>query len=62
MDVDEAAVRGYLDGKIARWLMPDAVVFVDSLPRNGVGKVMKALLREEYRTALSDTADTAAAE
>ena len=54
--VDEAAVRAYLDGKIAKWWMPDAVRFVGSLPRNGVGKVIKATLREEYRGILLDTA------
>lgn len=59
-DVDEAAVRAYLDGKIAKWWMPDAVVFVESLPRNGVGKVMKALLREEYRAILLDQAEASA--
>jgi fatty-acyl-CoA synthase len=58
--VDEAAVRAYLDGKIAKWWMPDAVVFVESLPRNGVGKVMKALLREEYRAILLDQAEASA--
>lgn len=51
-DVDEAAVRAFLDGKIARWWMPDAIRFVDSLPRNGVGKVMKAVLRQDYRAIL----------
>ena len=61
-DVDEAAVRAYLDGKIAKWWMPDAVVFVDGLPRNSVGKVMKAQLREEYRSILSTQADASAAE
>ncbi len=51
-DVDEAAVRSYLDGKIAKWWMPDAVRFVDSLPRNGVGKIVKAALRDQYRRIL----------
>ena len=51
-DVDEAAIRAYLDGKIAKWWMPDAVRFVDGLPRNGVGKVMKAVLRDEHRSVL----------
>ena len=60
--VNEAAIRTFLDGKIAKWWMPDAVRFVDSLPRNGVGKVMKAALREEYRGILLETPGTAAAE
>jgi acyl-CoA synthetase (AMP-forming)/AMP-acid ligase II len=61
-DVDEAAVRAYLDGRIAKWWMPDAVRFVESLPRNGVGKVVKATLREEFRGILLDNAGAEAAE
>ncbi len=49
-DLDEATVRAFLEGKIAKWWMPDAIRFVEGLPRNGVGKVMKAVLREEYAT------------
>ena len=51
-DVDAAAVRLFLAGKIAKWWMPNAVRFVDSLPRNGVGKVLKAALREQYQAVL----------
>jgi acyl-CoA synthetase (AMP-forming)/AMP-acid ligase II len=50
--VDESDVRTHLVARIARWWMPDAIVFLDALPRNGVGKVMKADLREKYRTIL----------
>ena len=50
--MDEAAVRAFLAGKIAKWWTPDAVNFVESLPRNGVGKVLKAALREEYQSVL----------
>lgn len=60
--VDAAAIRAYLDGKIARWWMPDAIRFVDGLPRNGVGKVIKAALREEYRHILLENPGTAAAQ
>ena len=49
---DEAAIRAYLEGKIARWWMPDAILMVESLPKNGVGKVMKATLRDRYRDIL----------
>jgi len=55
-DVDAAAVRAFLEGKIAKWWMPDAVTFVESLPRNGVGKVMKATLRAQFHNALREPA------
>ena len=51
--VDEASVRAHLDGQIAKWWTPEAVVFVDGLPRNGVGKVMKAELRAQYHDILT---------
>jgi acyl-CoA synthetase (AMP-forming)/AMP-acid ligase II len=44
--VDEAAIRGHLDGRIARYKQPLRVVFWDSLPKSGYGKVPKALVRQ----------------
>ena len=42
-------VRAHLDGRVARWWLPDGVVLVDSLPRTGVGKYQKNVLREKYK-------------
>ena len=42
------AVLAYLDGKIAKWWMPDDVAFVDELPHTATGKVSKKTLRERY--------------
>ncbi|WP_372571232.1 long-chain fatty acid--CoA ligase [Ruegeria jejuensis] len=38
----------FYDGKIAKWQMPDAVVFVEELPLGATGKVLKNKLREEF--------------
>jgi fatty-acyl-CoA synthase len=38
----------YLDGKIASWWMPDAVVFIDEMPIGGTGKLDKKRLRALY--------------
>ncbi|CAN7521323.1 long-chain-fatty-acid--CoA ligase [Phenylobacterium sp. LjRoot219] len=35
----------FLDGKIARWWMPDAVTFVDDIPLGATGKIDKKALR-----------------
>ncbi|MFN3937255.1 MAG: long-chain fatty acid--CoA ligase [Gemmobacter sp.] len=43
----------FYDGKVARWQVPDAVVFTDSLPRNATGKVLKTELRAAYSGVLS---------
>ncbi len=52
--VSEQEVLAYLDGKIAKWWMPDAVVFVEDLPHTATGKLLKTGLREEYKSYLLD--------
>ena len=37
----------FLDGKIARWWMPDDVLFVDTIPLGPTGKIDKKLLRQQ---------------
>jgi fatty-acyl-CoA synthase len=41
-------IRGFLEGKIARWWMPDDVLFVDEIPLGATGKIDKKRLRELY--------------
>ncbi len=48
-DVDEEGVLAYLDGKIAKWWMPDEVVFVDEIPHTATGKIQKMKLREQFK-------------
>jgi len=47
-DVGKDAVLAYLDGKIAKWWMPDDVVFVDSIPHSATGKIQKMELRKQF--------------
>ena len=42
-------VLAYLTGRIAKWWMPDDVVFVDELPHTATGKLLKTVLREQFR-------------
>jgi fatty-acyl-CoA synthase len=42
-------ILAFLSGKIAKWWMPDDVVFVDALPHTATGKLLKTRLRDEYR-------------
>jgi len=44
----EADVLKFCDGKLARFKLPKGVVFVEQIPRNPSGKVLKRLLREDY--------------
>jgi malonyl-CoA/methylmalonyl-CoA synthetase len=45
---DEAEVISALTGRLARFKQPKRVIFVADLPRNAMGKVQKARLRELY--------------
>jgi fatty-acyl-CoA synthase len=38
----------FYDGKVAKWWVPDDVVFVDALPHTATGKLLKTRLRDEY--------------
>ena len=49
-NLDERAVQQALDGRLAKFKAPKRVFFVDALPRNAMGKVQKAALRETYKT------------
>lgn len=46
--VSTEAVRGALDGRLARYKLPKNVVVVDELPRTASGKIRKADLRARY--------------
>ena len=46
--VDRAALLAHFVGKVAKWSIPDDVVFVDALPHTATGKVVKAQLRKDY--------------
>ena len=39
----------YYTGKVAKWWVPDDVVFVDSIPLGATGKMLKSELRERFR-------------
>ena len=39
----------FLEGKIAKWWLPDDVVFVDEMPHGATGKVNKRRLREQFK-------------
>ena len=43
------AILDYLGPKVAKWWIPDDVVFVDEIPHTATGKIMKTALRETFR-------------
>src|SRR5580658_3426719 len=50
----------YLEGKIARWWMPDDVVFVDDIPLGATGKIDKKLIRQRFADYVLPTAKAVA--
>jgi acyl-CoA synthetase (AMP-forming)/AMP-acid ligase II len=53
-EVSRDEMLKFYEGKIAKWQVPDDVVFVDAIPLGGTGKMQKAKLREilkDYRFA-----------
>jgi fatty-acyl-CoA synthase len=51
--VDAAAIKLFLSDKVAKWWLPDEVVFVEEIPKTSVGKFSKKQLRDR----LSDVAE-----
>jgi fatty-acyl-CoA synthase len=50
---------GFLQGKIAKWWMPDDVAVVDEIPHTATGKIQKITLRERFRDYVLPTATAA---
>ena len=48
--VTREALIAHYEGKIAKWWIPDDVVFVDALPHTATGKIHKLKLREQLAT------------
>jgi len=48
-DVAAPTIRDHLAGQVAKWWLPDAVVFVDELPHTATGKLSKKTLREQFK-------------
>ena len=47
--LDRETVLHYLEGRVAKWWLPDDVLFVTDLPHTATGKLHKAVLRERFR-------------
>jgi len=48
-EVSAADLLGFFEGRIAKWQIPDDVVFVDEIPHTATGKVQKLKLREQFK-------------
>lgn len=49
-------VLEFLDGRVAKWWLPDDVVFIDVIPKTSVGKFSKRELRDQFADYVLPTA------
>ncbi len=47
-DLTREEMLGWLEGRIAKWWIPDDVVFVDEIPHTATGKIKKIELRKQF--------------
>ncbi len=51
-DPSKEDILSFLEDKVAKWWMPDDVIFVSELPHTATGKLLKTDLRDEYKEHL----------
>ncbi len=51
--ISKEEIIEYLRPHVAKWWLPDEVVFIDAVPKTSVGKFDKKVLRKQYETVLS---------
>ncbi|MEE8400071.1 MAG: long-chain fatty acid--CoA ligase, partial [Desulfobacterales bacterium] len=51
-DLTEDDIVSYCAGRLAKFKLPKSIVFIDAVPRNATGKVLKTALREQYGSDL----------
>jgi fatty-acyl-CoA synthase len=52
-------VLAFMEGKIAKWWMPDDVAFVEEIPHTATGKIQKMTLRERFKDYILPTVQAA---
>jgi fatty-acyl-CoA synthase len=47
-EIEKDEILAYLDGKVAKWWIPEDAVFVDEIPHTATGKISKKDLRVQF--------------
>ena len=55
-EVSREELLAHFQGKVAKWWIPDDVVFVSEIPHTATGKISKTKLRESLRDHVLPTA------
>lgn len=48
-EVSKKEIMDWLEGKVARWWLPDDIAFVNEIPHTATGKIHKKVLRERFK-------------
>ena len=51
-DLSKEEILAFLEDKVAKWWLPNDVIFVSELPHTATGKLLKTNLRDEYKKHL----------
>lgn len=54
-DLSTEEILAFLEDKVAKWWLPNDVIFVSELPHTATGKLLKTNLRDEYKEHLINT-------
>jgi fatty-acyl-CoA synthase len=49
VEITAAEILAHFEGKIAKWQIPDEVLFIDAIPLGATGKMQKNKLREQFK-------------
>ncbi|MHB8573151.1 MAG: long-chain fatty acid--CoA ligase [Candidatus Dormibacteria bacterium] len=58
--LDAGAVRRFLDGRVAKWWIPEDIRFIDEVPKTSVGKFDKKVLRARVQEEAAHPSPTPA--
>jgi fatty-acyl-CoA synthase len=53
-EVTAEELLAFLDGRVAKWWLPDLIEFADELPKTGTGKFDKKVVRDQFAAVLLD--------
>ncbi|MGH8957492.1 MAG: long-chain fatty acid--CoA ligase [Acidimicrobiia bacterium] len=54
LSATEEELLDFLSDKVAKWWLPDTVVFIDAIPKTGTGKFDKKVVRDQFADLLLD--------
>jgi fatty-acyl-CoA synthase len=58
-EIDADELRDFLEGRVARWWLPERIEFIEEIPKTSVGKFSKKTLREQFATSPGEAARAA---